>query len=104
MYYTDNVSFFRFYKPFVIAAPILFVLMCIVCVYADALIIVGSEEIATETATAWMFFFGSSPLIITALDLIIGVYIARKNREKHIRMIEQVHESLKDENKIFEKI
>ena len=101
MYYTDNVPFFRFYKPFVIAAPILFVLMFIICIYADALIIVGSEEIATETATAWMFFFGSSPLVIPALDLIIGIFVARKNREKHIRMIEQVHEAHKNEKRIF---
>lgn len=101
MYYTDNVPFFRFYKPFVIAAPILFVLMCIVCVYADALIIVGSEKIASETATAWMAFFGSSPLTVPALDLIIGIFIARKNREKHIHMIEQVHEAHKNEKRIF---
>ena len=91
MYYTDNVPFFRFYKPFVIAAP---------CIYADALFI-ASEELDPETATFWMAFFGSSPLVVPALDLIIGIFVARKNREKHIRMIEQVHEAHKNEKRIF---
>ena len=79
MYYTDNVPFFRFYKPFVIAAPILFVLMFIICIYADALFI-ASEELDPETAAFGMAFFG---------------------REKHIRMIEQVHEAHKNEKRIF---
>ena len=103
MYYTDNVPFFRFYKPFVIAAPILFVLMFIICIYADALFI-ASEELDPETAAFGMAFFGSSPLTVPALDLIIGIFVARKKKEKHLRMIEDVHESLKDENKIFEKV
>lgn len=100
MYYTDNVPFFRFYKPFVIAAPILFVLMFIICIYADALFI-ASEELDPETAAFWMAFFGSSPLVVPALDLIIGIFVARKNRENHIRMIEQVHEAHKNEKRIF---
>ncbi len=106
MYYTDNVSLFRFYKPFVIAAPILFVLMCIVYVWANIYfyMLVSRGEMDSETANFWIDFFRRSPLVITALDLIIGIFVARKKKEKHLRMIEDVHESLKDENKIFEKV
>ena len=103
MYYTDNVPFFRFYKPFVIAAPILFVLMFIICIYADALFI-ASEELDTETAAFGMAFFGSSPLTVPALDLIIGIFVARKKKEKHLRLIEEVHEAQKDEKPVFSEI
>lgn len=106
MYYTDNVPFFRFYKPFVIAAPILFIFMFIVYVFANIqfYLLVARGEMDVTTANFWIDCFRNAPPIVTALDLIIGIFVARKMKEKHLRKIEDVHESLKDENKIFEKI
>lgn len=102
----SKVSFYRFYRPFVIAAPILFVLLCIVYVWANIYfyMLVARGEMDVTTANFWIDCFRRSPLVITALDLIIGIFVARKKKEKHLRMIEDVNESLKDENKIFEKI
>ena len=102
----SKVSFYRFYRPFVIAAPILFVLLCIVYVWANIYfyMLVARGEMDVTTANFWIDCFRRSPLFITALDLIIGIFVARKKKEKHLRMIEDVHESIKDENKIFDKI
>lgn len=102
----SKVSFYRFYRPFVIAAPILFVLLCIVYVWANIYfyMLVARGEMDVTTANFWIDCFRRSPLVITALDFIIGIFVARKKKEKHLRMIEDVHESIKDENKIFEKI
>jgi hypothetical protein len=102
----SKVSFYRFYRPFVIAAPILFVLLCIVYVWANIYfdMLVARGEMDVTTANFWIGCFRRSPLVIRALDLIIGIFVARKKKEKHLRMIEDVHESIKDENKIFEKI
>lgn len=106
MHYQSNVSFFRFYKPFVIAAPIIFVLMFIVYVYANVefYLLVARGEMDSATANFWIDCFRNAPPVATALDLIIGIFIARKNREKHLRMIEDVHEAHKDEKSIFAKI
>lgn len=102
----SKVSFYRFYRPFVIAAPILFVLLCIVYVWANIYfyMLVARGEMDVTTANFWIDCFRRSPLAITALDLIIGIFVARKKKEKPLRIIEDVHESIKDENKIFEKI
>ena len=99
----SKVSFYRFYRPFVIAAPILFVLLCIVYVWANIYfyMLVARGEMDVTTANFWIDCFRRSPLVITAIDLIIGIFVARKKKEKHIRMIEQVHEAHKNAKRIF---
>ena len=106
MEYNGTVSFFRFYKPFVIAAPIVFVLMSIVYVMANIYfyMLVGEGKIEADTANFYIDCFRMAPAVLSAVLLILGAFIARNRREKYIRMVEEVHEAEKDKKSIFSEI
>lgn len=103
MEYNDTAPFFRFYKPFVITAPILFVLMCIVYVMANIYfyMLVVERKMDVDTANFYIDCFRMAPAVLSAVLLILGAFIARNRREKHIRMIEAVREAEKDKKKFF---
>lgn len=102
----SKVSFYRFYRPFVIAAPILFVLLCIVYVWANIYfyMLVARGEMDSATANFWIFCFRNAPFIVPNVLLILGIFVARKKRKDYIRLIEEVHESQKDEKPFFSEI
>ena len=102
----SDVSFFRFYKPFVIAAPIVFVLMLIVYVIANMYyyMIVGEGKMEADTANAIVGCFRIAPVIVTAGLLILGKFVADRNREKHMRMIAEIHRAEENKPSIFTKI
>lgn len=101
-----KVSFFKFYEPFVIAAPISFVLLFIIYVIANIYfyMLVCDGKMDSSTANFWIACFRNAPFIVPGILLVLGIFAARKKRENYIRMIEEVHESQKDEKPIFSEI
>ena len=101
-----TVPIFRFYKPFVIAAPIVFVLMFIVYLIANTYfyLLVSEGKMDSDTANMIIGCFRIAPVIISAGILMLGVPAAQKRREKYIRMVEEIHEAEKDKNSIFSRI
>ena len=101
-----TVPFFRFYKTFVIAAPIVFVLMFIVYLIANTYfyLLVSEGKMDSDTANMIIGCFRIAPVIISAGILMLGVPAAQKRREKYIRMVEEIHEAEKDKNSIFSRI
>ncbi len=101
-----KVSFFKFYEPFVIAAPITFVLLFIVYVWANIYfyMLVARGEMDSATANFWILCFRNAPFIVPNVLLILGIFVARKKRKNYIRLIEEVHESQKDEKPVFSEI
>lgn len=102
----SKVSFYRFYRPFVIAAPITFVLLFIIYVIANIYfyMLVCDGKMDSTTANFWIACFRNAPFILPNVLLILGIFVARKKRKDYIRLIEEVHESQKDEKPVFSEI